>query len=552
MRITPRNLVVDCGAAHVAIARFTCDRAGRLGLQALGVEVHAAEPGTDARWIGQVGEALAAAGASEGFGGACRVALPGHLVLTKLLAAPACNPAQRRSARARAAAQAMPYPLEELAWDGAELPGNGSEADFVLAAAKVQWVDELGAAFLGARFEPTQAEPAVLALAQAYRYNYADATGAALVVDLGARTTLMLWATLDGKFRIRTVSLGGNAITQALAEKLGVDFTTAEAHKRQWLDPAEGAACDPAVAAALAEVAAHWVQRLHFEIGRTLGRQAEGAGFPAPGRILLTGGGSLWPGLAEKLSDGLCIAVEPYDGLRRIQLSATADRTVIAAQRHHLPVLVGLAAGRTKAMPGALNLLTPGLQARQRWRRRRPWFLAAAMACAAVWAGMAWREQAAVDLTRRELAMVAAGIATLREQASADASAQDNLERLQRENGQLRRWLDDRGAWAAWLGELQACFAVHGEVWVDRVVIKPTPADNGSTPLQIEIGGWLLDLRHPLAPPGAEALARLQAVLTDLAALPQVAVVADEHHDRSRPGRLGFGCTIVLAPEHRL
>jgi len=484
--------------------------------------------------------------------GSADVALPGHLVFTRLVAAPACDPGQRRSARALAAAQAMPYPLEELAWDGRELPGNGAAADLALAAAKSKWVDGLGAALIATRLEPMRAEPAVLALARAYRYNYADATGTALVLDLGARSTLMLWAAPDGRFRIRTVPLGGNAITQALAEKLGADFTTAEAHKRQWLDPVESGALAPAVAAAVAEAAEQWVQRLRFEIERTPGGQARGGDLPAPARILLTGGASLWPGLAEKLAAGRGIAVAPYDGLRRVQLPATVDPAAVAAQRHHLPLLVGLAAGRWEARRGPLNLLTPDLQARQRWRQRRPWCLAAALMFAAAWAGAVWQEQAEIDRTRRDLAMVAAGVASLREQAEADRLAREHLARMQGENVQLRRWLDDRGAWAAWLGELQGCLADHGEVWLDRVRPKPATAENGAAPLQIEVGGWLLDLRHPLAPPGTEALARLQAVLADLANLPQVAAVVDEHHDRSRPGRLGFGCTIMLAPGHRL
>jgi Tfp pilus assembly PilM family ATPase len=552
MSITPRSLVVDCGAAHVAIARFTCDRAGRLGLEALAVEVHAAEPGTDARWIGQVREAAAAAGEREKLRGPCRVALPGHLALTKLVAAPACDPAQRRSAWALAAAQAMPFPLDELAWDVREIAGNGADDDLALAAAKSAWMNELGAALIAARLEPTQAEPVVLSLARAYRYNYADATDAALVVDLGARSMSMIWAAPDGRFRLRTVALGGNAITRALAEKWGVDFTTAEARKRQWLDTGDQAAPDPATDAAVGEAGEHWLQRLRFEIGRMLAGAARGDRVPAPARVLLTGGGSLWPGLAERLAAGLGITVEAYDGLRRVELPEPAERAALEALRHHLPPLVGLAAIRLETGPAALNLLTPRLQSRQRLRRRRPWFLAAAATFAAACAGAVWQGQAAVAHTRRELATVAAEIASLRQSAEADAAAQASLLRMQTENAQLRRWLDDRDAWAEWLGDLQACLGAHGEVWLDHVSLKAATAETESGPLGIEIGGWLLDLRHPLMPPGTEALARLHDLLSDLTALPPVSAVADEHHDRSRPGRLGFGCTLVLAPEHRL
>lgn len=552
MRITPRTLVVDCGAAHVAVARFTCDRAGRLGLAALAVEVHAAEPGTEARWIGQVAEAVTAVVARERLHGPCRVALPGHLVLTKLAAAPVCETAQRRPAHALAAAQAMPYPLEDLAWDGRELPGNGSDADLVLAAAKAGWVDELGAALIAARLEPTQAEPAVLALARAYRYNYADATEAAVVLDLGARSTSVLWLAPEGPFRARTLPLGGNAITLALAERLAIDFTAAEACKRQWLDPADGAAREPSVDAAMAEAAGHWMQRLRCEIGRTLSNPRQRGDFPAPARVLLTGGASRWPGLAEKLSSELGLPIEPYDSLRRVVTPATVDRAAISAQGQHLPLLVGLAANRPGVMPERLNLLTPGLRARQRMRRFRPWCMATAAALVAACAGAVVHERAEVDRSRRELAAVAAVIASLRQEAASGAGAEEGLLRLRNENGQLSRWLDSRGGWATWLGELQRCLAEHGEVWLDRIKLKSAHAETGTSGVKIEMGGWMLDLRHPLTPPGPEALARLQRLLTDLAALPQVVAVVDEHYDRGQPGRLGFGCMIELAPDHRL
>lgn len=515
-------------------------------------EVHAAEPGTDARWIGQVAEALAAVVTRERLRGTCRVALPGHLALTKLVAAPECDPAQRRAAEAHAAAQAMPYPLEELAWDGRKLPGNGSGADLALAAAKSGWLEELGAALIAARLEPTQLEPAVLALARAYRYNYADATEVAVVIDLGARSTAMLWLAPEGPFRVRTLPLGGNAITQALAEKRAIDFTAAEACKRQWLESAEGGPHDPSLNAAVAEAAEHWMQRLRFEIGRTLSSLGRSDAHASPARVLLTGGGSLWPGLAEKLSSDLGLPVEYYDGLRRVVVPAAADRAAIIAQRHHLPPLIGLAAGRLGTLPGTLNLLTPGLRTRRRMRRCRPWCLAAAAAFVVAWAGAAWHGREEIKRTRHELAGVAAAIASLRQRAATDAVAQEGLARLQQENGQLRPWVENRGAWAAWLGELQGLLAAHGEVWLDEIKLKPAPAANGVQALRVVVGGWLLDLRHPLMPPGPEALARLQAVLADLAAMPQVAAVGDEHHDRSRPGRLGFGCTIELAPDHRL
>lgn len=551
MRITPSSLVVDCGAAHVARARFACGRSGRLELQSFAVEVHAAEPGDDARWLASTAEALRELTVVRPGRGACRVALPGHLVLAKLTAAPAAAAAQSRAAQALAVAQAMPHPVEELCWDAQQMAGNGAGNDLLVAAGKAQRLGEFGAVLVAAGLEPTGFEPAALALARAYRYNYADDPAATLVLDLGARSTTLLLAAADGRVRFRTLPLGGNAVTQALAEAWGIDFTAAEATKRRWLDRDDGQPHDPALAAAMADAADCWMQRLQFETQRTLAALARDEGWPAPTRVLLTGGASAWPGLAERLAMGLELPVGPYDALRRVVVSATAERPALAAHGRHLAVLVGLAAPLPLGSR-RLDVRPAPLQARERFRRRQPWLLAAGIAIAVALGGGAWRVRTEDAAIRRQCAEIGAKLDGLRREKAADAATAAERARLRGENDRLRHWRDDRSCWAAWLGAWQDCLAAHGDVWLERFRLRDAAEGVAAGESQVEVGGWLLDLQQPLAPPGPEALARLQALLGDIAALPYVARVMNERHDRSRPGLLGFGCTIVLKPDHPL
>jgi len=547
MRRSPRTLVVDCGAAHLALARFGYGGSRRIELCSLAVDMHASEPGPAGSWTAALAEALAEARAQHRVCGPCRVGIPGHIAFTKLVPAPPGNPAQRRAAHAQVVAGVVPSALDDLVWTAQEAPENGPGSDLIVAVARATSVSDLGAGLVASGFEPTGFEPTLLALARAYRFNYAGASEPTLLLDVGARSTNLLLVAGDGRFRLRTLTLGGNALTLALAEATQVGFHAAEARKRLAVESG-----DPAGDEAVAAAAETWLRRLQFEIGRTLAALAGSEEWPAPTRVLLTGGASAWPGLDARLGSGFGLMVETYDPLRGIAIAAGVDRAFVAAQRPYLPVLVGLAAVAVDVSPAPCDLLPPELGARQRFRRRRPVVLATALLVTAVIAGAAIYARAIDDRVQHELAGVRSVQDSLRARIAEAAAAHAADAALRSGNAQLQRWIDDRGNWAAWLARWQQCLGPHGDVWLERFRVREISTDAVGSGLGIEIGGWLLDLRHPLEMPGLEALGRLQEVLADLSALPNVAEIVNVRHDGSRPGVLGFACTVMLVPEHRL
>ena len=58
---------------------------------------------------------------------------------------------------------------------------------------------------------------ATMALYNAFRYNYSDLTDCSLLVDIGARTTNLLFIE-PGKIFCRSVPIGGGSITSAIAQ----------------------------------------------------------------------------------------------------------------------------------------------------------------------------------------------------------------------------------------------------------------------------------------------------------------------------------------------
>ena len=217
--------------------------------------------------------------------------MPGNLALVKFIKAPAVERKQLPQVLQFEAAQSIPYLLSEVVWDWLEVAGDGADMEFMIAAAKTDAMEELCVAVGTANLEPELALPGVLALWQAYQYNYCDVPEDTVVIDIGARSTHLLFAGA-GRFMVRTLTLAGNTITQAVADSLKLSFIEAEALKRQVMGGHTALAQGDAGGAAVAEAAELFCQRLQVEVARSLlgyGRQVPGF---LPVKVLLTGGGA--------------------------------------------------------------------------------------------------------------------------------------------------------------------------------------------------------------------------------------------------------------------
>ena len=92
------------------------------------------------------------------------------------------------------AAQNVPYPIDQVVWDWQLLDeGKGGQMEVILAAIKADLLDEINDAVQSANLRTGVVEIAPMALYNALRYNYADAAGCTLVVDIGSRTTNVSW-----------------------------------------------------------------------------------------------------------------------------------------------------------------------------------------------------------------------------------------------------------------------------------------------------------------------------------------------------------------------
>jgi len=557
-----RQFVVDAGAGHVAGAVFSSGPAGKLVLEEFALETRSSDPSLEPGWMESTARALAAVAGRRKWRGPAALAVPGHLTLTKFVKTPAVPPAKRRQVIQFEAAQAIPYPLEAVAWDHLIVPGDDRELELMFTAVKRDVMENLCATAATVGFPVKRAAASCLALYRAFGCNYPDVTGPVLVVDIGARSTNLVLAGPGGRFFARTFSLAGNALTAAVAEELKLDFARAEELKLHVLSEPPDLAENTAERSAVQRAMGDFIGRLQLEIMRTVGNFSLRTGAEKPVVMYLTGGGALIPGLGAALAKKFTVPVERYDPFRNVELSSSARAAGAASAAHVLANLVGLAVSTEMQTGTEDGLLPPVVRAARAFRRRQPWLLGAATLLALALLpplGHFHRLAMAEEGRARELR---AQLEPMRATADRNAANLRRIDALRKEASALRAVLDARTNWIRFLADLQDRLGKIEDVWLDQLsVVPPAPtARPGGAPdpaeatgvWRLRLSGRLLAVGNPAVKVSADSYARVKPLLAGFAGSPFIAAVEHERFDHAQPGLLRFDVTLAVNPQHPL
>jgi type IV pilus assembly protein PilM len=278
------------------------------------------------------------------------------------------------------AQQNVPFPIDEVIWDY-QIVGGGMEQQIqvVIVAIKADYLERINAAVEESGLRTSIIGIATPALYNAFRYNYAGVTGYSLLVDIGARTTNLIFIE-SGKLFMRSVPIGVSSITAAVAKEFGESFAAAETRKKRDGFVALAGAPEPADPdiARVSKIARSTMTRLHAEIMRSITHySAQQQGHP-PQRIFLCGGGAGMPNMREFFHEKFRLPIEFFNPLQNITVSELLPTPDVARAAHLLGELVGLALHNVASCPIELNLLPAEVVRRQDLEKRRPFLLAAA------------------------------------------------------------------------------------------------------------------------------------------------------------------------------
>src|SRR5882724_9986048 len=379
-----RILTLNLGSQAISVADFRPQSGGGLVLRDykrrdLAIE-NPGEPIRHAQITATIREILNELGIKSG---KVNYAVAGQSVFARFVKLPSVEEEKIDRIIAFEAQQNVPFPIDEVVWDY-QLVGGGADEQLqvVQVAIKSDLLEGINAAVEAAGLRPTVIGVANMALYNAFRYNYSDVTDSSLVVDIGARTTNLLFIE-PGKIFSRSVPIGGSSITTALAREFNEPFAAAETRKREsGFVSLGGAYADPSDAdvARMSKIIRSTMTRLHAEIMRSISHYRSQQQGKAPARIYLCGGSSGMPYMREFFQEKLQVPIEFFNPVRNVAIANEADARQIGRSAHLLGELVGLALRAVASCPMELNLRPASVVRDHEIRRRRP-FLIGAAAC---------------------------------------------------------------------------------------------------------------------------------------------------------------------------
>ncbi|MCD8283143.1 MAG: pilus assembly protein PilM [Opitutae bacterium] len=469
--------IINCGTTQVSVSIFS-ESAGTLVLESVVVENLVYDYTSEAEWGTAISGVLRRILSTQKPRGEIVVIAPGQMLLTKNVKVPQVEKSRRRQIISFEAQNSFPFPLDELVWDSQVISSDGVEEEVVLFALKKQNAIRFTNLMRSIGVTPDTIQPATSLDVQAYRYITRNnpETDPVLIVNVGAHTTNLTFVSENG-FGINNISIGGNYVTQKLAESTGVPFQAAEQRKLSYFkgmvhfaqgDPAEKAITDAAEA---------FSRRLSQEITRRVINFKRANKNVGPVRILVSGRGALLPGFTEKLSDLQKMPVEFLEFAPEVRLSPLVSPDVFEENKCELQEAIGEAARLVLPDIDAVNLLPPEIAEEIAFKKKVPFFvLAGILFAVAPWPVWAHLRSNASALSK-EIATQKATIAEYGERETQINEAQEKNEKLLSIVDKLSDSLAGRFVWNDFVAELQGCMAkLQGRTATDEYGDKvPAP-----------------------------------------------------------------------------
>ena len=310
-------------------------------------------------------------------------AVAAQSVFTRFVRLPAIQEEKIERIISFEAQQNVPFPIDEVVWDYQLISGSADEEFHVLlVATKTDLVDDINRVVEETGLRTAIVDVATMTLYNAFRCNYSDLDGCSLLIDIGARTTNMLFIE-PWKIFSRSIPLGGSSITAAIAKEFNEPFAVAESRKkRDGLVSLAGPYVDPDRPEALcvSKLTRITMARLQTEVMRSISHYRGQQQGNAPERVFLCGGAANTPHMDEFLREKLQVPVEFFNPLRNVRIAESAPADEVTRSAHLLGELIGLALRSAGGCEMELNLRPTLVVRRQELERRRPCFVIAALA----------------------------------------------------------------------------------------------------------------------------------------------------------------------------
>jgi type IV pilus assembly protein PilM len=444
----------------------------------------------DDAWLGAVGVALHTLHHQHKFSGNASFIIPGNQLLTKTIRIPHVEENKQAQIIAFEAQQNIPYPLHEVVWDSQVVGDDGIETEVLFIACKSDIIDEFCGEVARAGFLVDTINAATVLDYNAIQFAYPTLDEDVLLINIGARSTNLLFKNPDGFF-IRNIQLGGNSLTQNIADKIGKPFAKAEEVKHKFFSGELDYSNDDSGAKLLTSCSDSFMRRMGQEITRSIVNYRRQKGAAAPKRILLCGRGALLEGLSEQLSTSQKVGVEFFDPLQNVTLNSefASDSTSL---RLEISEIIGAAVQHMVADSAGVNLLPDEVQREMEFGSKKPYLIAAAICLAlAPWLVFFGHKQLG-SAYEKAVEATEAQIAPLR---SYQSQILDNTDKVLKITESIRRvesLVNSKTNWIQFFAELQASLTKAEDVWLDSLEVQREQTGGAEDSYEVVLEGQML------------------------------------------------------------
>ena len=258
------------------------------------------------------------------------------------------------------AQQQIPFPIDQIQYSYQELSDTPEgDKEVLLVAIKKDVLDNLNGQVEGNGLKTKAVDCSITSLYNAYRANHPEETDPVMILDIGAKTTDILFSE-NGRFFTRSVTAAGAFITNAVSREFKMSYRDAEQFKvakgvvslgnghTDSMEPDE---------AALATCIRNAMSRLCSEVQRTITHYRSQYHGNPPSKVYICGGGARLPYVVEFLQATLNLPVEYLNTLGIMGVGPHVDADALQQDAVCMGPLVGAAVCAAKAGEFSIDLV---------------------------------------------------------------------------------------------------------------------------------------------------------------------------------------------------
>ncbi len=459
------KLIINCGTTYVTAGYFSVN-AGRLLLESFYAEELMYDYSNQAEYL----VALTAALKKMNLKGKAVVIAPSSIILPKTIQVPHVTGDRQREVIAFEAEKNIPYSLDEVTWDYQVISDDGIETEVLLVSMKKSAANDFCQAISSAGVIPTTLEAS--SILDYNTWKFCGLPEDSIMLNVGAKSTNLIIARENALF-VRTLPMGGNTLTQGIADSLGKSFMQAEAIKTAFFANENNLnSSDPSVEIFKRNENAV-LKRISMEIKRSVLSYKRKVKSPIA-KIYLSGRASVLPNFSATLCEDQGVDVEYINPIESLAISPKVDANILAYNSTVLTELVGEAARMLLSDSVGVNLLPVEITKRMAFEAKRPLMLLSALILAVSMAMPFMYLNKAIEGTTASTKALKSEIPEMQSRIEQIANNKEQIDKLIAKIGDLEGLSESKSNWLDFFVELEKCLFDVKDVWLENLTVVRT------------------------------------------------------------------------------